>query len=175
MTRHFLLCFLPCLTVSCQIKPYAPPPQRALVESVEVEVLYFEGRPEARAVVRGRLSSNAAQLVDARQSREEGILFLEVLEQTPRGATLLTNLAESPPFTTRIPIELLGLDPGSYKLSVNEIEVVFEIPGLHAAIVSAESGPIVTKSRFALVDEFIPIEDASPEAPLAGGMIGVPP
>ncbi|MBP6784797.1 MAG: hypothetical protein KA152_13470 [Verrucomicrobiales bacterium] len=174
MPHRLLLLLVPLLTVSCQIKPYAPPPQRALVESVEVAVRIFEGRPEAEAVVKGRLSSSAAQLIDARQSREDGILYLEVLEQTPRGASLLTNLAESPPFMTRIPIEILGLDPGPCRLNANGIEIDFEIPTLKASLVSAEIGPTVPESRIKLIDEFIPIEEVSPAPPTAGITSGRP-
>ncbi len=84
-----------------------------MVDSVEVEVgANSPGVPEAYAIVKGRLSSSAAQLIDARQSRVDRTLVLEVLEQTPRGATLLPDLAQSPPFETRIPIEILDLNPG---------------------------------------------------------------
>lgn len=174
MRHRCLFLFVPLLTVSCQIQPYAPPPKLALVESVEVEVHNFEGRPEAQAVVKGRLSSSAAQLVDARQTRENGILYLEVLEQTPRGATLLTDLAVAPPFMTRIPIELLGIDPGLCRLNANGIEVTFEIPTLKASPVSSEGGAIIPESRIKLIDEFIPIEEVSPAPPIAGITPGSP-
>lgn len=151
------------------MKPYAPPPQRALVESVEIEIRDFEGRPDAHAVVKGRLSSSVAQLVDARQSREDGVLYLEVLEQTPRGATLLPDLAEAPPFVTRIPIELLGLDPGPCRLNANGIEVTFEIPTLQAVLVPPESAQPVPVSPITLVDEFIPIEETAPAMVMPAG------
>lgn len=159
-SRHFAS-WLSLWVVSCQTTPYAPPPQAALVESVEVEVRDFQGRPEAYALVKGRLSTGAAQLVDARQSRTDGLLLLEVLEQTPRGANLLADLAESPPFETRIPIELLGLDPGPQLLHVNGVEARFEIPPLQAVLVSS-SVALQTPPGVALIDEFIPIEDAFP-------------
>lgn len=152
---------LPLLAVSCQVKPpYAPPPQTAVVESVEVEVVDFEGRPDVYALVKGRLSTTVAILVDAKQSREERTLFLEVLEQTPRGAVVLTDLAESPPFETRIPIETLGLVPGSYTLNANGILVEFEIPQIHATLLVDGATPAARNSAITLVDEFIPIEDA---------------
>lgn len=162
------------LTVaSCQVKPYAPPPRLAEIESVEVVVGDFSGRPEATAIVKGRLSTSAAQLVDPRQSRVERSLVLEVLEQTPRGATLLPDLALSPEFETRIPVEILGLEPGPCLLFVNGIATSFEIPPIRA-----EQVEVVTHSRSAvtLVDEFIPIEDTIPlgtevrvDSPSGGG------
>jgi len=111
---------------SCQVmRPYAPEPQPATVESVEVEVRRFHGRPEAYAVVRGRLSSRAAQLTAPRQSRDEdGNPRIEVMEQTPRGASLLPDASEPPPFQSRIPVELLGLGPGAYTLSANGVETI---------------------------------------------------
>ncbi len=160
-----------CLLVSCQVKPYAPPPQPATVESVEVEVGEFAGRPEAYAVVKGRLSSSAAQLIDARQSRVDRTLVLEVLEQTPRGATLLPDLAHSPAFETRIPIEILGLEPGPCLLYANGIEIPFEIPPLQAVVASVD--PVMNRTpAITLVDEFIPIEDT---VPLSSGIRAVAP
>jgi len=154
---------LPLLFVSCQAKPpYAPPPQPAVVESVEVEVINFEGRPDAYAIVKGRLSTTVAILVDAKQSREDRILLLEVLEQTPRGAIVLTDLGESPPFETRIPIETLGLAPGVYTLNANGILTEFEIPRIHATLLVEGAMPPVRESAVTLVDEFIPIEEAGP-------------
>lgn len=154
---------LPLLAVSCQVKPpYAPPPQPALVESVEVKVIDFEGRPDVYAFVKGRLSTTVAILVDAKQSREERTLFLEVLEQTPRGAMILTDLAESPPFETRIPIETLGLEPGPYLLNANGVLVEFEIPQILATLLVEGTEPAVRNSAVTLVDEFIPIEEAGP-------------
>jgi hypothetical protein len=160
-----------CLLVSCQVKPYAPPPQPATVESVEVQVGEFAGRPEAVALVKGRLSSSAAQLIDARQSRVDRTLVLEVLEQTPRGATLLPDLAHSPSFETRIPIEILGLEPGPCLLYANGIEIPFEIPPLQAVVASVD--PAMNRSpAITLVDEFIPIEDT---IPLSSGIRAVAP
>lgn len=156
------------LAVSCQgVKPYAPLPQQARVESVEVEVRSFEGRPEAYAVVKGRLSTSAAQLIDPRQSRVERSLIIEVLEQTPRGANLLPDLTEAPPFEKRIPIEILGLEPGPCLLYVNGIATSFEIPPLQAALASEIPGPAAYAPSVTLVDEFIPIEDAVPGAVIA--------
>lgn len=147
--------------VSCQvIKPYAPPPQKALVESVEVEIREFAGRPEAYAIIKGRLTSNAAQLVDPKQSRIDNSLYIEVLEQTPRDAALLPNLSQAPPFQTRIPVELLGLEPGSYVLNANGLETTFEIPPLHAGLVSEIPDVPEAPSAIKLVDEFIPIEES---------------
>ena len=163
MLGRFLCCSLPLLAVSCQVKaPYAPPPQPAVVESVEVEVIDFEGRPDVYATVKGRLSTTVALLVDAKQSREERLLFLEVLEQTPRGATILTDLAESPPFQTRIPIETLGLEPGFYTLNANGMLTEFEIPQIHATLLVEGPGAAARPSAVTLVDEFIPIEEAGP-------------
>jgi len=160
------------LAVSCQgVKPYAPLPQQARVESVEVEVRSFEGRPEAYAIVKGRLSTSAAQLIDARQSRVERSLVIEVLEQTPRGANLLPDLTEAPPFEKRIPIEILGLEPGPCLLYVNGIATSFEIPPLQAGLVSEIPGPAAYAPTVTLVDEFIPIEDAVPGTALPGAVI----
>lgn len=159
------------LAVSCQVKPYAPPPRPAAVESVEVVVGDFAGRPEVLAIVKGRLSSSAAQLVDSRQSRIERSLVLEVLEQTPRGAALLPDLALSPAFETRIPIETLGLEPGPCLLFVNGMATSFEIPPLRAQELDDFS---TTRSAVTLVDEFIPIEDTLPLGTEIGVISPVP-
>lgn len=148
------------LAVSCQVKPYAPPPIPAVVESAEVEVRFFAGRPEAIVTVKGLLSSSAAMLVDPKQSSEGNTLYIEVLEQTPRGATLLPALGANPPFRTRIPIELLGTDgAGTYVLDTNGIQTTFEISAIQATVSSGEETPTEYNSRIRLVDEFIPIED----------------
>lgn len=152
------------LTTSCQVKPYAPPPQRAFLESVTVEIKDFHGRPDATAVVKGRLSTSVAQLVDPEQSREDGVLLIEVLEQTPRGADLLPDLKAGSSFETRIPIELLGLPPGPYRLVANELETQFVVPNPQAELYAE---PVAHQHAVTLVDEFIPIEDSSfvePEA-----------
>jgi hypothetical protein len=161
MQRLFLL-LSPILMVSCQVKPYAPLPQQARVESVDVEVRSFEGRPEAYAVVKGYLSSSAAQLVDPRQSRVERSLMIEVLEQTPRGANLLPDLTTAPPFETRVPIEILGLEPGPCLLYVNGIATSFEVPLLQATLATPVTPAVPHPSAVTLVDEFIPIEEAVP-------------
>lgn len=140
---------------SCQVQPYAPPPQKALVESVEVQIRDFHGRPDAHAIVKGRMSSNAAQLVDHKQSRDGDRLYIDVLEQTPRGAALTPNLTDMSPFQTSIPIELLGLEPGTYTLSANGIETTFEVPPLQAEAASDEY-----LASVGATDEFIPIEDS---------------
>lgn len=140
---------------SCQVQPYAPPPQKAFVESVEVQIRDFQGRPDAQAIVKGRMSSNAAQLVDHKQSRDGDRLYLDVLEQTPRGASLMPNVSDMAPFQTTIPLELLGLQPGTYTLSANGIETTFEIPPLRA---EAASGDYL--ASVGATDEFIPIEDS---------------
>lgn len=160
--RSFSLFVLGLLAVACQVKPYAPPPQAVSVESVEVEVTEFSGRPEVYALVKGHLSTTAAQLADTRQSRTERTLFVEVLEQTPRGASLMPDLGESPPFQTRVSVEILGLEPGPCLLHVNGIEVPFEIPLPRATLTSAV--PSEPASPITLLDEFIPIEDAVPPA-----------
>ncbi len=141
------------LASACQTTPYAPPPRPAQVDEVEVEVSQFEGRPEAYARVRGRLSSQAAQLIDPRQSRRDGVLYLEILEQTPRGAEATASLAEPSPFDTRVPIEILGLDPGPQRLLVNGHEAIFELPSLRAEIASpSDAAP---PPRITLLDEFL--------------------
>ena len=99
-----------------------------MVQSVDVTVSAFHGRPEAYAIVIGYLSTSAAQLVDTKQSRDGRTLHLEVREQTPRGGNLLSGLITSPPFEKRVPLELIGLPPGNYRLVANEIETVFVIP-----------------------------------------------
>ncbi|MEM9017850.1 MAG: hypothetical protein AAGC68_12615 [Verrucomicrobiota bacterium] len=152
---------LAALLVSCQAKPYAPPPQKAVVDSVDVEYREFQGRPEAIATVKGQLTTVAAQLVDAKQSREGNRLYLEVMEQTPRGASLLTDLSSVPPFQQRIPLDLLGLAPGTYLVSANGIETTFELPPLRAEAVGQEQPANRTVSDREFVDEFIDIEDSS--------------
>ncbi|NLT70406.1 MAG: hypothetical protein GXX91_06900 [Verrucomicrobiaceae bacterium] len=154
------------LIVSCQTKPpYAPPPRPALVESVAVEVGEFGGRPDVSAVVSGHLSSTAALLVDPRQSREGQVISLEVLEQTPRATTLLTDLGESPPFETRIPIGTLGLEPGRYTLAVNGLLAEFEIPPIQASLLVPGDRPGPPDPAIVLVDEFIPIQKVTPTSP----------
>ncbi len=161
--RLFALC-LPLLAVSCQTKPYAPPPRLALVESVEVEVGEFAGRPEVFAVVKGRLSTSVAQLIAPRQSRIGRTLVIEVREQTPRGATPLPDLGQSPPFETRIPVEVLGLEPGPCLLHANGIETPFEISFPRAVLASSSEPP--RPPAVSLVDEFIP---AAASPPALGG------
>jgi len=171
------LLLLPAFAVSCQVvRPYAPPPRPAVVDSVEVEVRDFEGRPEVNALIRGRLSGPAAQLVDTRQAREGRNLYLEILEQTPRGAgpapsgsrkglSLFGNASrtepvEMPPFETRVPVEILALDPGPCVLHANGVVTSFEIPQLHASLAGIPPG--VPETGGTVIDEFIPIEEIIP-------------
>jgi hypothetical protein len=114
---------------SCQSTPYAPPSTPAIVQSVKIEVSNFHGRPDVYADVKGRLSSNAAQLVDVKQSRGKGnLLLIQVNEQTPLGGTG-TNKVPYPPFQTRVPIEVLGLYPGQvYLVDVNGCRTQFQMP-----------------------------------------------
>lgn len=158
--------------MSCQTRSYAPPPQAAAVESVEIEVKDFAGRPEIIAHVKGNLSTSAAQLIDARQSRVERTLIVEVLEQTPRGADRIAGLTPAPPFQTSIPVEVLGLDPGPCLLYVNGIEMPFEIPRIQASPASYPDLASAPISPITLVDEFIPIEDT---VPLSSGIRAVAP
>ena len=141
------------------MKPYAPPPQQVVVESVEITLRDFHGRPEAYAEVEGLLTSSAAQLVDAKQSREGRTLFIEVLEQTPRGASLLPDLAQNSPFTTKIPIELLGLEPGSYILSTNGIEAPLVVPAIQAESIPSQYVDSHDQVPNELTNELVPIED----------------
>lgn len=147
--------------VSCQTaKTYAPEARPAVVDSVEVKSGEFEGRPEAVAVVSGIYSSSAAQLVDSKQSRDGNMLYLEVREQTPRDAIISPTSTGSPSFETKIPIELLGLEPGEYIVSVNGVEAPLTVPAIQA---EPFSGREVRASRerppVQIVDEFIAIED----------------
>ncbi len=113
---------------SCGTKPYAPGPKEAVVESIEVNIREFQGRPDAEVVVNGRLSTSVAQLVDADQSREGTVLHVSVMEQTPRGAVPLPDMGKSPPFQTKIPLDILGLKPGHYSVEVNGVMAKLEIP-----------------------------------------------
>jgi hypothetical protein len=161
VSRFYLsLLSISVFVASCQVQSYAPPPQQAQVESVEVEVNDFHGRPEAYATVKGTLTTSAAQLVDSKQSRDGDRLYLEVLEQTPRGANLLPDLAASPSFQTRVPIDLFGLDPGSYILSANGIETPIEVPAPRAETFSGEFPVSQEVPAVRIVDEFIPLEDS---------------
>ena len=99
-----ILFALAVLATGCQVKPSAPPPQKANVETVEINLSGFHGRPEATAVVSGRLTSSAAQLADAEQTREGNIIYVAVMEQTPRGAALLPILTMSPRYLSLIHI-----------------------------------------------------------------------
>ncbi len=121
------LVLLFCLA-SCKTKPYSPAPKKVVVESIEVNIREFEGRPDAYALVKGRLSSSVAQLVDADQSREGTILHISVMEQTPRGAVAAPDMGASPPFETRIPIDILGLKPGTYTVEANGVMAKLEVP-----------------------------------------------
>jgi hypothetical protein len=151
--------------VSCQIarknEPYAPPARPATVESVEVITREFHGRPEAYAKIRGTLSTSMAQLVDPKQSRDGNVLYLEVLEQTPRASGLIAEFVESPEFEKIIPIELLGLLPGKYIVNTNGIESELEIPAMRARTFSDEVSASHRKPGYEIVDEFIPIEDSA--------------
>lgn len=156
MRLAFLIPFPFFALASCQVKPYAPPPQKALVENVEISVKEFAGRPEVHARVQGRLSTSAAQLVDAPQRREGELIYLDVMEQTPRGASLTANITDFPSFERIIPIDILGLTPGTYVLSVNGIETPLEVPMVQARTVGGGEIPV---SRH-LKDEMVDIEDA---------------
>jgi hypothetical protein len=116
--------------VSCETTPYAPPPQPVYVEKINIVTTDYHGRPDIYADISGRLSSNAAQLVDVKQSRANGNLMLvQVNEQTPRG-NLGTNKVPHPPFQTRIPLEVLGLEPGRvYIVDANGTKTHFQMPG----------------------------------------------
>ncbi len=94
--------------------------------------------------------------------------MLEVLEQTPRGANPLPDAAEAPAFETRVPIELLGLDPGPQTLHVNGLATGFEIPSLRAVLASDSTDPQLAPN-IALTDELPPLGDAPP---LPGGAAG---
>ena len=109
---------------------YVPPAKPAMVESVDVFVTDFHGRPDVYADIKGRLSSNAAKLTDVQQFRGKGnLLFLEVSELTPRGVES-TNRVPHPPFQTRVPVEILGLAPGqTYVLVANGVVTHFTMPG----------------------------------------------
>lgn len=170
-TVHGISLSLVFTCAGCQVKPYAPPPQHVRVESVEIEMGDFHGRPEAYAIVKGRLTSNAAQLIPAKQSREGNQLYLEVLEQTPRGASLLPDLADSPPFEKRFALELLGLPPGNYTLSANGVAVPVTIPSLHAESIPSDSLAAYNSSLSSLPDELVPIE----ETPYGALTNGTPP
>ena len=146
------------LAAGCQVKPYAPPPQKADVETVEIKLSDFHGRPEATAIVSGRLTSSAAQLVDAEQTREGNVIYVAVMEQTPRGAALLPDLTLSPQYQTRIQLDLLGLTPGTYTVSVNDVLAELEVPSIQA---TASNGNIASANPDTgeLTNALIPIED----------------
>lgn len=146
--------FAALLLQSCQLKPYAPPAQKALVEGVEITTKEFAGRPEIYARVQGRLSTSAAQLVDSPQRRDGNRIYLDIMEQTPRGADLTVDLAHSPEYERIVPIDILGLKPGNYLLSVNGFESVIEVPAL-TGVSAATEVPATAEVR----DEMIAIED----------------
>lgn len=102
-----------------------------MVQQVDVQVSDFYGRPDIYADIKGRLSSNAAQLVDTKQSRGKGnVIYVEVYEQTPLGGTG-TNRVPNPPFQTRIPLEVAGLKPGQvYVVDANGAKTHFRMPML---------------------------------------------
>ncbi|MDB4662552.1 hypothetical protein OAE61_02850 [Verrucomicrobiales bacterium] len=106
--------------------PYIAPPKPAEVHTVDVEIREFGGRPDAYALVEGNLSNGNAQLVDAQQRREGYRLFIEVREQTPRGAGVSAETLK--PFKQKIPIETIGLTPGVYILNVNGVEKRLDLP-----------------------------------------------
>ena len=112
----------------CKTKAYAPPAKEAQVDSVEVSIRNFEGRPDAVAVVKGHLSSSVSQLVDAKQSRQGKVLQISVMEQTPRGAVPPADLGKAPTFERGFPIDILGLEPGKYTVVANGKSAVLEIP-----------------------------------------------
>ncbi len=119
---------LPLFCGGCKTKPYAPAPKTVQVESIEVFLRDFEGRPDAYAIVKGQLSSMVAQLVDASQTREGRILHITVMEQTPRGAIAKPDLGRSASFEKRIPIDLMGLEAGRYTVEANGMSAILEIP-----------------------------------------------
>lgn len=117
------------LLSGCETAPYAPPPTPAAVESVKIQVADFHGRPDIYADIRGRLTSNAALLVDTKQYRGKGnMLHVEVREQTPKG-DIGTNRVPNPPFQTRVPLEVFGLVPGRvYVVDANGARTHFQMP-----------------------------------------------
>ena len=78
---------------------------------------------------------------------------------------VLTDLGESPPFETRIPIGTLGLEPGRYSLAVNGLLAEFEIPPLQANLLVPGEKPERSDPAIVLVDEFIPIQKVTPTSP----------
>ena len=146
------------LATGCQVKPNAPPPQKADVETVEINLSDFHGRPEATAVVSGRLTSSAAQLADAEQTREGNIIYVAIMQQTPRGAALLPNLTMSSRYQTTIQLDLLGLTPGTYTVSVNDVLAELEIPSIQT---TTSNGSIASANpdTSELTNALIPIED----------------
>jgi len=152
-----------------------PPPQAAFVESVSVESAIFQGRPEVNIQVKGRLSSSAAQLVDAKQYRDGDRIYLDIMEQTPRGAELLPDLATSPSYETRQALDVMGLDfDRPYTLVVNGVESELIIPApraeavgdlafLRATNTSASTAPPDT--MFDLENPFgLPESEVAPES-----------
>ncbi|MEO0416118.1 MAG: hypothetical protein AAF226_14320, partial [Verrucomicrobiota bacterium] len=105
------------------------------VEAVRVEVKTFNGMPEATAVVRGRLSREGSVLVDAQQFREDGTLFIEVLEHVPNGGQNRVESVSSEaaraklPFQSRIPVNVLGLERGRvYTVDTNGVLSKLRLP-----------------------------------------------
>ena len=110
---------------------FIPASKRVVVESINVEVTDFHGRPDVFATLTGRLSSNVAQLVDVEQTRGKGnTLYFHVVEKTPQGASA-TNKVPNPPFQTRVPVDVLGLVPGqTYTVIANGVEDQFTMPSV---------------------------------------------
>ncbi len=104
---------------------FIEPPKPTQVNTIDIEMRSFGGRPDATAVVEGLLSNAGAQLVDSKQYRKGYRLYIEVMEQTPRNAVSAQTLI---PFKQKIPIETIGLTPGVYILNVNGVEKRLEIP-----------------------------------------------
>ncbi len=103
--------------------------QPAQIESVEIETTYFYGKPDVTAIVKGRLTSNAAQLAEVEQYRPDpATIEVRIPEVTPVGAVASNRIA-LPPFQTRVVLETTGLIPGqNYRVLINGYVSIFEMP-----------------------------------------------
>ncbi len=109
--------------------PYGQKTRKVKVDSVEVEFRWFQGRPDAYAVVKGQLSSSVAQLAEVKQSRKGSSLIIDIRESTPFGTSAPEGEEKMPkPFTRKIPIEILGLPAGKYPILANGVSGFLEIP-----------------------------------------------
>jgi hypothetical protein len=103
----------------------------AHVEAVEVVVGGTDDgliwTPEVTLEVDGYFPNGCSQsLLEPAVTQRDGE-FIVLLAQTVVPADMICTLLTSP-FTTDIPLDVSGVEPGTYTVRVNDVETSFELP-----------------------------------------------